>query len=61
MAGLLNPMIAAATALGSLALEVLGEHRRHCVAHALPSGDEQETRERTKEWLEAVHRSSSTR
>lgn len=58
---ILTQIAAVNTALESLALKVLDEHVRHCVAHALASGDEEEARVKTEELLEAVQRFSHTR
>ena len=44
----------------SLALEVLDDHVKHCVAEALASGTER-AEEKSEELLDAVHRFSRTR
>ena len=49
------------TALESLALKILDEHVRHCVAGALSSGDEDDAHAKTEELLEAVQRFARTR
>jgi CsoR family transcriptional regulator, copper-sensing transcriptional repressor len=49
------------TALESLALKVLDEHVRHCVAGALASGDEGDAETKTEELLQAVQRFARTR
>jgi DNA-binding FrmR family transcriptional regulator len=51
---------AVSTALESLAFRILDQHTRHCVAHALASGDEAAAREKTEELLAAVHRFART-
>ena len=57
----LTQISAVSMALESLALKILDEHVRHCVAGALSSGDEQEARAKTEELLEAVQRFTRTR
>ena len=52
----LTQIAAVTTALESLALRILDDHVRHCVAHALASGDEVEVAEKTEELLAAVQR-----
>ena len=52
---------AVSTALESLALKILDDHVRHCVAGALASGDEADALEKTEELLAAVQRFSRTR
>jgi CsoR family transcriptional regulator, copper-sensing transcriptional repressor len=49
------------TALEAVAIKVLEEHVRHCVAGALASGDEQQATEKSAELLEAVQRFAKTR
>ena len=49
------------TALEAVALKVLEEHVRHCVAGALASGDEELATEKSRELLEAVQRFAKTR
>ena len=49
------------TALESLALQILDDHVKHCVAGALTSGDEKDAARKTGELLEAVHRFAKTR
>jgi DNA-binding FrmR family transcriptional regulator len=51
---------AVSTALESLAFRILDSHVRHCVAHALASGDEAAARDKTEELLAAVHRFART-
>jgi DNA-binding FrmR family transcriptional regulator len=58
---ILTQIAAANTALESLALKVLDEHVRHCVARALASGDQAEAQTKTEELLEAVQRFARTR
>ena len=58
---ILTQIAAVNTALESLAMEILDDHVRHCVAHALASGDEVAGAEKTDELLEAVHRFARTR
>ena len=58
---ILTQIAAVNTALESLALKILDEHVRHCVAGALSSGDEPDARRKTEELLEAVQRFARTR
>ena len=58
---ILTQIAAANTALESLALTILDDHVRHCVAGALASGDEDDSRTKTEELLEAVRRFARTR
>jgi CsoR family transcriptional regulator, copper-sensing transcriptional repressor len=51
---ILTQISAVSTALESVAYKVLDDHVNHCVAHALASGDDAETK--TRELLEAVQR-----
>ena len=57
----LTQIAAANTALESLALTILDDHVRHCVAGALASGDEDDARTKTEELIEAVRRFARTR
>jgi CsoR family transcriptional regulator, copper-sensing transcriptional repressor len=57
----LTQISAVNTALESLALKILDEHVRHCVAGALSSGDEDDAHAKTEELLEAVRRFARTR
>jgi CsoR family transcriptional regulator, copper-sensing transcriptional repressor len=57
----LTQIAAVNTALESLALKILDEHVRHCVAGALASGDPAEADEKSRELLEAVQRFARTR
>jgi DNA-binding FrmR family transcriptional regulator len=58
---ILTQIAAVNTALESLALKILDEHVRHCVAGALTSGDEADALEKTEELLAAVQRFARTR
>jgi len=58
---ILTQIAALNTALESLALRILDEHVKHCVAGALRSGDETDTAIKTQELLEAVQRFARTR
>ena len=58
---ILTQIAAVNTALESLALKILDEHVRHCVAGALTSGDEADAQTKTQELLEAVQRFARTR
>ena len=49
------------TALESLALRVLDDHVRHCVAGAFASGDADEAEQKTVELMKAVQRFAKTR
>jgi DNA-binding FrmR family transcriptional regulator len=57
----LTQIAAVNTALESLALKILDEHVRHCVAGALTSGDEADAQTKTEELLAAVQRFARTR
>jgi DNA-binding FrmR family transcriptional regulator len=57
----LTQIAAVNTALESLALRILDEHVRHCVAGALASGDESDAQAKTDELLEAVRRFARAR
>jgi len=57
----LTQISAVNTALESLALKILDEHVRHCVAGALSSGDADDAHAKTEELLEAVQRFARTR
>ena len=57
----LTQIAAVNTALESLALRILDEHVRHCVAGALASGDPAEADKKSRELLEAVQRFARTR
>jgi CsoR family transcriptional regulator, copper-sensing transcriptional repressor len=58
---ILTQLAAADTALESVALEVLDDHVRHCVADALTSGDDAEATIKIDELLGAVRRFTKTR
>src|SRR3982750_4668420 len=58
---ILTQIAAVNTALESLALKILDEHVRHCVAGALQSGDAADAATKTDELLEAVQRFARTR
>ncbi len=58
---ILTQIAAVSTALESLALKILDEHVRHCVAGALTSGDEEDAAAKTEELIAAVQRFSRTR
>ena len=58
---ILTQIAAVNTALEALALKLLDEHVRHCVAGALTSGDEADAATKTEELLEAVQRFARTR
>ena len=57
----LTQLAAVDTALEAVALKVLDEHVRHCVAAALASGDAEQAGEKSRELLEAVRRFAKTR
>jgi DNA-binding FrmR family transcriptional regulator len=58
---ILTQISAANTALETLALKILDEHVRHCIAGALASGDEADAHTKAEELLEAVQRFARTR
>ena len=58
---ILTQLGAVDTALEAVALKVLEEHVRHCVAGALASGDPEEASTKSRELLEAVQRFAKTR
>ncbi|MEP6910406.1 MAG: metal-sensitive transcriptional regulator [Actinomycetota bacterium] len=58
---ILTQISAVNTALEALALKMLDDHVRHCVAGALTSGDEADATKKTEELLEAVQRFARTR
>src|SRR5438552_13304806 len=58
---ILTQLGAVDTALEAVALKVLEEHVRHCVAGALASGDPKQATEKTTELVEAVQRFAKTR
>jgi len=58
---ILTQVAAVNTALESLAVKLLEDHVRHCVAGALASGDAGVAAEKSEELLAAVQRFSRTR
>jgi DNA-binding FrmR family transcriptional regulator len=58
---ILTQVAAVTTALDSLALVILDQHVKHCVAGALASGDEADAQVKAAELLEAVQRFTKTR
>jgi DNA-binding FrmR family transcriptional regulator len=58
---ILTQIAAVNTALESLALTILDQHVRHCVADALRSGDEAEADAKTEELLATIGRFARTR
>jgi len=58
---LLTQIAAVNTALDSLAVKLLEDHVRHCVADALAAGDAKVAEERSEDLLAAVQRFSRTR
>ena len=58
---ILTQIAAVDTALEALALKILDEHVRHCVAGALQSGDDADAAKKTEELLAAVQRFTRTR
>jgi len=57
---ILTQIAAVTTALETVGLKILDEHVRHCVTHALASGDETEAKIKTDELLAAVQRFART-
>ncbi len=58
---ILTQVSAVRTALESVALQVLDDHVKHCVADALASGDGAAAEEKSRELLAAVERFAKTR
>ena len=58
---ILTQLAAADTALERVALEILDDHVKHCVAGALASGDDVEARQKIDELSAAVRRFAKTR
>jgi DNA-binding FrmR family transcriptional regulator len=58
---ILTQIAAVDTALDAVALKVLDEHVRHCVANAMASGNAREAKAKTEELLAAVQRFTKTR
>jgi DNA-binding FrmR family transcriptional regulator len=57
---ILTQIAAVSTALQAVALKILDDHVRHCVAGALTSGDEADAAAKTEELLSAVQRFART-
>ena len=57
----LTQISAATTALENLALVILDDHVKHCVADALASGDDAAATEKSEELLAAVRRFAKVR
>jgi DNA-binding FrmR family transcriptional regulator len=57
---ILTQIGAVSTALESLAVTILDDHVRHCVADALASGDKKAAVDKTEELLAAVRRFAKT-
>jgi CsoR family transcriptional regulator, copper-sensing transcriptional repressor len=58
---ILTQLAAVDTALERVALEILEDHVKHCVAGALASGDETDAENKIDELVEAVRRFAKTR
>jgi DNA-binding FrmR family transcriptional regulator len=58
---ILTQLGAVDTALEAVALKVLDEHVKHCVAGAFASGDPEQANEKSRELLEAVQRFAKVR
>jgi DNA-binding FrmR family transcriptional regulator len=58
---ILTQIGAVSTALESLALEILDDHVKHCVAGALASGDTADAGQKIDELLAAVRRFAKTK
>jgi CsoR family transcriptional regulator, copper-sensing transcriptional repressor len=58
---ILTQLAAVDTALESVALEILEDHVKHCVAGALASGDETDAENKIDELVGAVRRFAKTR
>ena len=58
---ILTQVAAVNTALESMALTILDDHVKHCVAGAIASGDEQDATVKIDELLAAVRRFAKTR
>ncbi|HVC87256.1 MAG TPA: metal-sensitive transcriptional regulator [Gaiellaceae bacterium] len=58
---ILTQLAAVDTALEGVALEILDDHVKHCVAGALASGDEADAATKIDELLAAVRRFAKTR
>jgi CsoR family transcriptional regulator, copper-sensing transcriptional repressor len=57
---ILTQIGAVSTAIESLALEILDDHVKHCVARALASGDAADAEQKVEELLAAVRRFAKT-
>jgi CsoR family transcriptional regulator, copper-sensing transcriptional repressor len=57
---ILTQLGAIRNALEAVGFELLDDHVRHCVAHALASGDPNAADEKSRELLEAVQRFAKT-
>jgi DNA-binding FrmR family transcriptional regulator len=57
---ILTQIGAISTAIESLALEILDDHVKHCVAGALASGDAADAEQKIEELLAAVRRFAKT-
>jgi DNA-binding FrmR family transcriptional regulator len=57
---ILTQIAAVDTALQSVALQLLDDHVRHCVAGALTAGDREVAEEKSRELVEAVQRFART-
>jgi len=57
---ILTQIGAVSTAIESLALEILDDHVKHCVAGALASGDAADAEQKIEELLAAVRRFAKT-
>ena len=55
----LTQIAAVNTALESLAFKILDDHVNHCVAGAIAAGDAGSAAEKSRELLDAVHRSTA--
>ncbi len=58
---ILTQISAVSTALEAVGFKILEDHVKHCVAHALASGDEEVAAEKGRELLEAVQRFARAR
>ena len=58
---IVTQLAAVDTALERVALEILDDHVKHCVAGALASGDETDAETKIEELLAAVRRFAKTR
>ena len=57
----LTQIAAVKTALESVAMKILDDHVRHCVAGAMASGEPEAAAEKSRELLQAVERFVKTR